>query len=374
MATIRGDLSNITAPPFLLAPQSLVEFPSWWAERPSTFVAPAAESDPQKRALLVLKWVLSALKQQYYVGREVKDGVKKPLNAFLGEVFLASWSDGSATTKAISEQVSHHPPITACYIWNDEHGIRAEGYSRQETTFSGYVNIKQIGHAILHIDKYNEDYLIPLPDVKAKGFLSGTPYPELNDTYHVVSSTGYTSEIKFSESGVFSGARNRFNATLYRTHDESKSPIYTASGQWSGKFVFRDARKDVDVDSYDVGTAQSAPISLPDLADQDPFESRKAWKDVIHALKKGDMQGTITAKSKLENAQRALRRKEAAEGTKWEPLYFSKRKGEYSLFDTLAASQDIPLNADKTKGVWKFDREKARKATQPYHGKLTPFG
>src|SRR5947207_2485349 len=131
LATIRGDLSNIAAPPFLLAPQSLVEFPSYWAEHPSIFVAPAAESDPQKRALLVLKWFLSAFKQQYYVGRDVKEGVKKPLNAFLGEVFLASWSDGSATTKVISEQVSHHPPITACYVWSDEHGVRAEGYSRQ---------------------------------------------------------------------------------------------------------------------------------------------------------------------------------------------------------------------------------------------------
>ena len=352
----------------------MVEFPSYWAERPSTFVAPAAEPDPQKRALLVLKWFLSALKQQYYVGREVKDGVKKPLNAFLGEVFLASWCDGSATTKVISEQVSHHPPITACYIWNDEYGVRAEAYSRQETTFSGYVNIKQIGHAILHIDKYNEDYLIPLPDVKAKGILSGTPYPELTGTYHIISSTGYTSEVKFSESGVFSGARNRLNATLHRTEDKSKRAIYTADGQWSGKFVFRDARKGVEIDSYDVETNRPAPISLPDLADQDPFETRKAWKDVIEALKQGDMQGTITAKSKLENAQRALRKKEAAEGTRWEPLYFSKRKGDFTLFETLAASQGIPLNADKTMGVWRFDREKARKASQPYRGMVTPFG
>jgi oxysterol-binding protein-related protein 9/10/11 len=317
---------------------------------------------------------LGALKQQYYVGRDVKDGVKKPLNAFLGEVFLASWSDDTATTEVISEQVSHHPPITACYIWNDEHGVRAEAYSRQETTFSGYVNIKQVGHAILHIDRYNEDYLLPLPDVKAKGFLSGNPYPEINGSYHIISSSGFTSEIKFSESGVFSGARNRFTATLYRTEDQTKNPIYTVTGQWSGRYVFRDASNGTVIDTYDASTTRPAPISLPDLPDQDPFESRKAWNDVIQALRKGDMQGTIAAKSKLENAQRALRRKEAAEGTKWEPLYFSKRKGEYPIFDALAASQCIPLNADKTGGVWRFDRDKARKAVLPYRGMLTPLG
>lgn len=323
----------------------------------------------------MLKWFLSALKQQYYVGRDVKDGVKKPLNAFLGEVFLASWTDDTATTNVVSEQVSHHPPITACYLYSDEHGIRAEGYSRQVTTFSGYVHIKQIGHAILHIDRYNEDYLIPLADVKAKGFLSGTPYPEISGTYHIISSSGFTSEIKFSESGLFSGARNGFNATLYRTADESQNPIYTVAGQWSGKYIFHDAKRGLDMDSYDATTARPAPITIPDLADQDPFESRKAWADVIAALKKGDMHATVTAKSKLENAQRALRRKEAAEGTKWEPLYFSsRRRGEYPAFEALAANKGIKLEADKTGGVWRFDREKARKVAQPYRGMLTPFG
>jgi oxysterol-binding protein-related protein 9/10/11 len=93
----------------------------------------------------VLKWFLAALKQQQYAGRDEKDGVKKPLNAFLGELFLASREGAEGikgTTRLVSEQVrylilsqsrsglmltnlpSHHPPVTACYLWNDEHGIR----------------------------------------------------------------------------------------------------------------------------------------------------------------------------------------------------------------------------------------------------------
>jgi hypothetical protein len=24
----------------------------------------------------------------------------------------------------VAEQVSHHPPATACNIWNDQHGVR----------------------------------------------------------------------------------------------------------------------------------------------------------------------------------------------------------------------------------------------------------
>jgi oxysterol-binding protein-related protein 9/10/11 len=108
ISSIRGDLSHITAPPFLLAQKSATEFPATWCERPSILVAPASEPDPEKRALLVLKWYLSALKaQQYHTGREA-DGVKKPLNAFLGELFIAEWDEeDTGKTKLISEQVRY---------------------------------------------------------------------------------------------------------------------------------------------------------------------------------------------------------------------------------------------------------------------------
>jgi oxysterol-binding protein-related protein 9/10/11 len=116
IASMRGDLSSITAPPFLLAPKSAVEVPAAWCERPSILVAPAAEPDPARRALLVLKWYLSALKaQQYHTGDEA-DGVKKPLNAFLGELFLAGWDggDGVGRTELISEQVRSVFVCRAC--------------------------------------------------------------------------------------------------------------------------------------------------------------------------------------------------------------------------------------------------------------------
>jgi oxysterol-binding protein-related protein 9/10/11 len=105
ISTIKGDLSNVTAPPFLLDQKSAVEFPATWCEHPSILVAPAAEPDAEKRALLVLKWYLSALKaQQYHTGDEA-DGVKKPLNSFLGELFIAEWDDETGKTKLVSEQV-----------------------------------------------------------------------------------------------------------------------------------------------------------------------------------------------------------------------------------------------------------------------------
>ncbi len=126
---MRGDIANITSPPFFLAPQSVVEISTCWVERPSLFAAPALEPDAQLRALLVVKWVIASLRTQMYVGHNTSTGMKKPLNAFLGELFLAKWTDATTTANAVTEQVSHHPPITACAMWDDQHGIRV-GASR----------------------------------------------------------------------------------------------------------------------------------------------------------------------------------------------------------------------------------------------------
>lgn len=250
--------------------------------------------------------------------------------------------------------------------------LQAEGYTCQEITFSGSVNINQIGHAVLHIDKFDEDYLIPLPNVKVKGLLSGTPYPELHGTYNITSSTGFTSEIDFSGKGLFSGKKNSFHASLYRSEDK-KHLLYTVEGQWNDTFTFHDVANKQDIETFDTNAEQAAPLDVADLSQQDPWESRKAWAGVIDALNRGDMQGTSDAKSRVEEAQRRLRKEEGSKGVQWQQAFFSKTDDD-PLFDKLAASTGEKLQADTTVGVWKFDRQKAQNAKKPYHGELTPIG
>lgn len=132
----------MTAPPFILGTTSLTEFSAYWTEHPSIFVAPASEQDPAKRALLVLKWFLSTLKSSYSSRSDKFGSEKKPLNPFLGELYLGKWEDAAGTTQLVSEQVrcavsrgqyqirllmlflSHHPPATAYCITNEKHGVQ----------------------------------------------------------------------------------------------------------------------------------------------------------------------------------------------------------------------------------------------------------
>lgn len=352
----------------------MVEIGNCWTERPSLFVAPATEPDPEKRALLVLKWILCSLKAELYIGRDANAGIKKPLNAFLGELFFGNWKDDTgATSNVISEQVSHHPPITAVHMWDDEAGIRGTGYARSEMTFNGYISVKHTGHATLHLDKFDEDYLIPMPDATVKGFLAGHLYPELGGTYYIISSTGFTSQIQFSGKGFRSGLKNSVSAKLYRTEDPTKSPIYSVSGQWSGQFSIQNASGEV-LETCTPGGTSVAPLLGPEPSEQDPWESRRAWKDVIAALREGDMQGTITAKSKLEVAQRVMRKTEKAAGVIWEPLFFRSVPEEDKIITELAKALRWDFQPERTKGIWKFDAKRAKELKAPFHEGLTPYG
>lgn len=99
----------MTAPPFILSTTSLTEYSAYWAEHPAVFVAPAKEADPAKRALLVLKWFLSTLHQQYCSRSEKLGSEKKPLNPFLGELFIGKWAGDAEVgeTALVSEQVRY---------------------------------------------------------------------------------------------------------------------------------------------------------------------------------------------------------------------------------------------------------------------------
>lgn len=372
IATISGDLSNITAPPFLLAENSTVEIPQYWCDHAHLFVRQAWGETKEQRALNVLESFMGALRNQQYAGRGESEGVKKPLNAFLGELFMGKWEDEElGETRLVSEQVSHHPPITACYIWNDKHGVRAEGFTEQEITFSGSVSIKQKGYAMLHIDKYDEDYLMPVPNVKIKGILGGRPYPELQGNYSLISSTGYVSQIKFEGKSFFGGGqKNGFEAKMFHT-DRPDEILYEAKGAWNGESTFEDARTGKAIERIDFAALKALPLQIEDIAEQDPWESRRAWGDVIAALRRGDMKAVADAKSIVEQGQRQMRKDEAANGTTWKNRFFKPVERD-AVFDTLSKHDPSSFTVDRQGGIWKIDKEAVKTAQKPYHGDLLP--
>ncbi|KAK9493635.1 hypothetical protein V1508DRAFT_461205 [Lipomyces doorenjongii] len=352
LASSKGDLSSITAPPFILSGTSLVEYSKFWAELPDLFVAPTMILDKEERALAVVRWFIATLKGQYTSRNEALGSEKKPLNPFLGELFLGKWeTELEGTTILVSEQVSHHPPVTAYAIYNDAYGIELQGYNGQKASFSTtMLNVRQVGHAVLYIKKFDEYYYITLPTLHIEGLFYGAPYVELEQKTLIQSSSGYCASIEYSGKGYFSGKKNTFKAKLYAP--DQSSLLYTISGQWSGKSTIMTEKKKSESVFYDAMEHKVVPLVVKPLEQQAEYESRRAWEKVAAAVQIMDYDTIHVEKSKIENQQRELRKKEKEEGVEWQRRYFELIEDEGPLKDVAELA-----GVEPDEKVWRFNRE-----------------
>lgn len=365
IASYNGDLSSLTAPPFILSPTSLVEYSQYWSEHIDLLLEPcflSANSDKSDepiellRMLAVTKWFISTLKSQYCSRDETLGGEKKPLNPFLGEIFVGKWEDDSSNAKfgetiLLSEQVSHHPPITAYAIENKKNNVILEGYNGIRASMSTTaLNVRQFGHAMLEFRNFNENYLITLPPLHIEGMLTFSPFVELEQKSYIQSSAGYYTVIEYSGKGYFSGKKNTFKARIYKDKESSKNKenaLYTINGQWSGKSnIVKGSSSATSKDTIFFNASESKPqhLTVKPIEDQHPLESRNAWNDVANAIRQGDFDLIHNEKSKLENKQREQRKIEEANNSKWNRRWFDEVN--YNNNDTIDES-DIFIKLSK---------------------------
>lgn len=396
IASFNGDLSSLTAPPFILSPISLVEYSQYWAEHPDFLLEPvvmnknksAAASDALavRRAIAVTRWFISTLRSQYCSRNESMGTEKKPLNPFLGELFVGKWPDSSVDgsygdTTLVSEQVSHHPPVTAYAIENKKNKVLLQGYNGVKATISTtLINVKQYGHALLEFEDINETFLITLPPLHIEGLITASPFVELEGTSYIQSSSGYLTVIEYSGRGYFSGKKNTFKARIFPDKLASaykEKAIATISGQWSGKSYIEKGSATPSSSSelfYDANKKEPEHLVVKPIEEQHELESRKAWEKVADAIRQGNYDAIHDEKTLLETTQRTLRKNEQAMGETWKTRWFvekdlldpSENEDPFvSLANVASLSiENVPLGSAKGSKYengqalhWRFDRD-----------------
>lgn len=346
IASFNGDLSSLTAPPFILSPTSLSEYSQYWSEHPELLVEPTFLTETEgadanekeamalKRMIAVTKWFISTLRSQYCSRSESMGMEKKPLNPFLGEVFVGKWDDASADSKIgetvlLSEQVSHHPPVTGYAIYNKKNNTTLQGYNGIRATISATsINVKQYGHAILEYKDLDESYMITLPPLHIEGLITASPFVELEGTTYIQGSNGFIATIDFTGRGYFSGKKNSFKARIFRDKLSSgtkEKALVTVAGQWSGKSYIGKGSSTPSSSGelfYDAHNVKAQQLIVKPVDQQHQLESQKAWSKVAAAIKKGDYELIHQEKSLIENEQRDLRKAENDAGSRWEARWF----------------------------------------------------
>lgn len=193
-----------------------------------------------------------------------------------------------------------------------------------------------------------------MPKVHVEGIMTFQIAPELGGTSYIHSSSGYTTKIEYCSKGWLRGASHSFVAKLFRDGAE-KSPLYTIAGRWDGSYTVTNSKGKV-VSTVDLDSLKRTPLQVAPLDRQHPLETGKAWKHVIDAINNNDIFAVGQEKSKIENAQRALRKEEARDGRSWEQRYF-KSVGVDPVIDGLALrSKHDPCHDYRV--FWKFDKSK----------------
>lgn len=373
------DLTKVTLPTFILEKRSLLEFYADLFAYPELFVDISRKTTPQARMLACVKFYLAT----FSAGRD-STVCKKPYNPILGEYFRCFYhlvnnknttsydSDVTASSADlqkngplhwmdeddlcfISEQVSHHPPVSACYAIHHEQDISYQGHIWTKSKFYGLsVGVEMIGPGVVKLSKLDEQYDFVYPSVVYRSILT-IPWAEISgDTFISCNKTGYNAKIKFHPKPFYRGHPHRVTAEIFCK--PSKTPICTIDGKWDDVLYiqFPDGKREV---FFDKSKFTRSPKRVRKLSDQDSQESRRLWFDVTQSLLSRNVEDATRYKSQLEQKQREEAATREKNGVKYQPQFFTlngnnwiyKFSGNSTIIPQLPQPEVTPSTSSQTK-------------------------
>jgi len=315
------DLSRVVLPTFILEPRSFLDKLSDYYYHADIISKAVLENDPMLRMKYIIKWYLSGFYKK-------PKGLKKPYNPILGETFRCWWQHPNGSkTFYISEQVSHHPPISAFYTTNRQEGFTISGTILAKSKFYGNSTSAILdGAATLTLLPRGEEYVMTMPYAHCKGILMGTMTMELGGKVSIeCEKTGYSTELEF-KLRPFLGGGELTNAVSGRLK-LGKETLATVDGHWDERVNFKDKKTGHSEVLWEVTSevraSRLARYTVP-VDEQTEWESGRLWRGVSKAIAKEDQVGATEEKTKLEEAQRAALREREANDTVWTTKLFEK--------------------------------------------------
>ncbi|KXS09277.1 hypothetical protein M427DRAFT_160836 [Gonapodya prolifera JEL478] len=384
-------------------------------QHPELFSVINDSSDPVERMIAVVRWALST--NRLHMGK-----LMKSYNPIIGERFRAIWTPASSTepnlasitlsppsvhleartatpstlvadlppspssvaTTIVSppagvgnaagqpqvtyfaEQLAHHPPKSAQFYADTEHGVEYSGIVHMGAKFTGTSLRLRHHHGgtvrLRRPDGTMEEYRISLATPVIRGVVVLSPYMAFTD-YLVITcrSTGLRSVVEFVDEKWYSRVR-KFNITgrisrydpgqasplpprahhhssSSRANDMHRNPLatlypgetnlYALGGSWNEVVTIKSEATGqesvlLDMTAQGVGKRWTLPVES-----QDAMESHVVWKSVTDAIGRKDYNAATKAKHAIEDAQRGVTRAHPF-SSRWFRLVVAERWAEVS--------------------------------------------
>ncbi|KAH8757378.1 hypothetical protein F5883DRAFT_161722 [Diaporthe sp. PMI_573] len=427
-----ADLASVrfSLPSQLLEPTPNLEY--WnYLDAPNAFIAIGTSDDPVDRMLEALRfWFTKDLK--YAKGKPCK-----PYNSCLGEFFRCNWeaednapriktkdinaggsvpgsvpgsgasslksgklaglgSGGSRAASTVSvpqtakdptapvvrisyltEQTSHHPPVSAFYVDCPDKGLHACGFDQISAKFTG-TSIKvspgehNLGIFITLERRNNETYQLKHPAAHLGGLLRGALSVSVGDmAYITCPQTKLKAILNYYDEGWLRGSTNKMDGVVFKYDPENDNKtnikdvpeediVIRLHGAWKEKIQFTAGPKpfnshppEARTTIIDIEPLSVAPKSLPPMDQQLPHESLKLWGGVTDAIVSKQFSKATTIKQDLEEAQREKAREREKSGEEFKPVFFKQVTGNGGQPELTEKGREVLRRAQKAE--WNLD-------------------
>uniref|UniRef100_A0AAR2J4G7 Oxysterol-binding protein n=1 Tax=Pygocentrus nattereri TaxID=42514 RepID=A0AAR2J4G7_PYGNA len=217
------ELSKITMPVVFNEPLSFLQRITEYMEHAYLIHKACTMSDSIERMQLVAAFAVSAVASQW-------DRTGKPFNPLLGETYELTREDESY--RLISEQVSHHPPISAFFAESLSQDFVFHGSIYPKLKFWGKsVEAEPKGTMTLELSKHKEAYTWTNPMCCVHNVILGKLWIEQYGTVEIVNhSTGDKCVLNFKPCGMFGKELHRVEGHIQDKNKKKRRVIY---GKWT---------------------------------------------------------------------------------------------------------------------------------------------
>ncbi|MBN3302649.1 OSBL2 protein, partial [Amia calva] len=255
------ELSKITMPIVFNEPLSFLQRITEYMEHTYLIHKACSLSNSVERMQAVAAFAVSAVASQW-------ERTGKPFNPLLGETYELTRDEQGF--RFISEQVSHHPPISAFYSesLNDDFVFHGSIYPKLKF-WGKSVEAEPKGTITLELKKHNEAYTWTNPFCCVHNVILGKLWIEQYGTVEIVNhSTEEKCILNFKPCGMFGKELHRVEGYI---QDKNKKKVCMIYGKWT------ECMWSVDPQVYEAN--RKADKKGSDVKKQKPEEGSRAEND-----------------------------------------------------------------------------------------------
>uniref|UniRef100_H2YQU2 Oxysterol-binding protein n=1 Tax=Ciona savignyi TaxID=51511 RepID=H2YQU2_CIOSA len=341
------DLTKVVLPTFILERRSLLEMYADFFAHPDLFVEVGEKETAEERMVACLRFYLST----FSAGRN-SSVAKKPYNPIIGETFQCiyhvppglqgpeqptvvadgpiPWAKSNQLT-FYSEQVSHHPPVSAFYTELKDKRMQFNGHIWTKSKFLGLsIGVHNIGQGCLRLLDRDEEYIINFPNGYGRSILT-VPWVELGgDCTITCEKTGYNAFIKFHTKPFYGGKAHRISAEIFAPNE--KKPLCTVEGDWNDH-MFIKYTSGCNDSFFNAKKKMKTQKLVRKIELQGELESRRLWEKVTFNLHNNNIDEATDGKRFLEDRQRAEAKHRLENGIVYKPKLFHEDDCQNWIFN-----------------------------------------